>query len=263
MAFGASDGSTALPRGRVAGYLLGVAVLAASLTLLFLSMRAVLDIGGACASGGPYVPSVECPEAVIAFTPLSILSGLAGIALMLWGGSAIPGPWVGLVFLAWPALFLSLGWNFLQYGFFPPGGAEGWVWSWIFCGVLFVLMGGVPLAGAVGAIRDATDGTRAYAGGRVVVRPRPVVPQRPRSAAPAPLGSPPGPRPPGPRPPGSSPAPGSPTSPPLGAGRDPIEGDVVDRLERLAALRRAGDITNDEYERAKAAILATDGGGVG
>jgi hypothetical protein len=30
---------------------------------------------------------------------------------------------------------------------------------------------------------------------------------------------------------------------------------VVDRLERLAALRRRGDITSDEYELAKAQLL--------
>src|SRR5574338_465926 len=145
--------TTDAPLGRVAAYLLGVAVLAASITLLFLSMRAVLDIGGACASGGPYVPRVECPDAVVAMTPLSIFAAFGGIGLMLWGAAAMPGPWSGLVFLAWPALFLSLGWNFLEYGFFPPDGADGWVWSWIFCGVVFVVMGAAPLLFVVGALR--------------------------------------------------------------------------------------------------------------
>jgi hypothetical protein len=116
------------PLARIAVCLVGVAVLAASITILFLSMRAVLDIGGACASGGPYVARVECPDVVVAMTPLSIFAALGGIGLMLWGAAAIPGPWAGLVFLAWPALFQSLGWNFLEYGFFPPAGADGWVW---------------------------------------------------------------------------------------------------------------------------------------
>jgi len=46
----------------------------------------------------------------------------AGIAagLIIWGAAGLPGAWMSLVFLAWPALFLSLGWNFLEYGFFPP-----------------------------------------------------------------------------------------------------------------------------------------------
>ena len=106
-------------------------------------MRAVMDLGGFCASGGPYEIAVECPDAVIATTPLSILGGFLAAGLIIWGAAGLPGAWMSLVFLAWPALFLSLGWNFLEYGFFPPEG--GWVWSWLFCGVLFVLMGAVPL----------------------------------------------------------------------------------------------------------------------
>jgi hypothetical protein len=46
--------------------------------------------------------------------------------------------------LLWPALFISLGWNFLEYGFDPPFG-EGLAWGWLVCGVLFMLMGGIPL----------------------------------------------------------------------------------------------------------------------
>ncbi len=74
---------------------------------------------------------------------------------------------MGLVFLAWPALFLSLGWNFLAYGFFPPEG--GWVWSWLFCGVLFVLMGAVPAhrgRSAWCARVGRRPGVRVGAGGR-------------------------------------------------------------------------------------------------
>lgn len=239
MAFGAGT-EERIPAGRVIAYLLGVAILAGSLTLLFLSMRAVLEIGGACASGGPYVPSVECPDAVVAVTPLSIFAGIGGVLLMLWGGSAIPGPWAGLVVLLWPALFLSLGWNFLEYGFFPPDGAEGWVWSWIFCGVLFVLMGGIPLVLAVGAIRDARAGRRAdadereYAGGRVVLRPRP------GSAAPV-----------------ASAASAAPGASAAGASRSRPT-DLVDRLERLADLRRRGDLSNEEFDAAKRELLRLD-----
>ncbi len=43
----------------VVRYLLGMGGLAFSLTILWLSMRAVMAIGGACVSGGPYVPAVE------------------------------------------------------------------------------------------------------------------------------------------------------------------------------------------------------------
>jgi hypothetical protein len=243
MGFGAAgtgSDEARLPLGAVAIYLVGVAGLAFCITLLWFGMRAVMDLGGFCASGGPYVIAVECPDAVLATTPLSILGGFLAAGLMLWGGAALGGAWISLVFLAWPALFLSLGWNFLEYGFSPPDG--GWVWSWLFCGVLFVLMGGVPLIAVIGAVRDGGDGGRAYASGRVVIRPKPTSPStgdpriayRPERAAP----SDPGPDP-------SEPA----TTEP-----------IVDRLERLAALRRRGDLTSEEYETAKAATLAEASG---
>ena len=207
------------PPLRVAAYLGGVAGLAFCITLLWFGMRAVLDIGGYCASGGPYVISIACPDAVIASTPLSILGGFLAVGLMLWGGAGLGAGWMGLVFLAWPALFLSLGWNFLQYGLFPPDG--GLIWSWIVCGVLFIAMGAIPLWFAIAAFHDGTStDERAYASGRIVVRPRP-----PRSDA---------------MPPPPDVTPDSP---------------IVDRLERLAALRRRGDLTNAEYETAKAATL--------
>ena len=164
-----------LPLARVAGYLLGIAGLAFCIALLWLGMRAVMDLGGFCASGGPYEIAVECPDAVIATTPLSILGGFLAAGLIIWGAAGLPGAWMSLVFLAWPALFLSLGWNFLEYGFFPPEG--GWVWSWLFCGVLFVLMGAVPLVIGIAAFRAEGGGGRAYASGRVVVRPRPSPPE--------------------------------------------------------------------------------------
>ena len=170
-----------LPLGHVVGYLLGIAGLAFCITLLWLGMRAVMDLGGFCASGGPYEIAVECPDAVIATTPLSIFGGLLAVGLIIWGGSSLEGSWAGLAFLAWPALFLSLGWNFLEYGFFPPDG--GWVWSWLFCGVLFVLMGAVPLVVAIAAMREGSGGGRAYASGRVVVRPRPSPPPHPPATA--------------------------------------------------------------------------------
>ena len=223
MTFGAPETTVRLPLAHLAAYLLGGAGLAFCITLLWLGMRAVMDLGGFCASGGPFEIAVECPDAVIATTPLSIIGGLLAVGLMAWGGAALGGGWMSLIFLAWPALFLSLGWNFLEFGFTPPDG--GWVWSWLFCGVLFVLMGAVPLVLGIGLAREGSDGPgRAYASGRAVVRPTP------------------------------------PPSPPPRAPADPGQDEpLVGRLERLAALRRRGDITNEEFETAKAATLAEAG----
>ncbi len=236
MTFGSGVGAPASPpMGRVIGYLLGVAALAACITLLWLGMRAVMDLGGACASGGPYVPRVECPDAVIATTPLSILGAFLAIGLMLWGGAGLGGDWIGLVFLAWPALFLSLGWNFLEFGLSAPDG--GVVWSWLICGVLFVLMGAVPLIVAIGAIRAGDGAGRSYAGGRVYVRPG-----------------------------GSTRAWRTDGSSGTGDevvriqdGTVPPAGDddpVAVRLERLTDLRRRGQLTEGEYAAARAATLS-------
>lgn len=248
MTFGVSDAeSRGVPAFSAVVYLVGVTGLAFCLTLLWFGMRAVLDVGGYCASGGPYEIAVECPDAVIASTPLSILGGVLSVGLMLWGGAGLGAGWMGLVFLAWPALFISLGWNFLQYGFFPPGG--DWVWSWIFCGLVFVLMGAVPLWVAIAAFRDGPDvDERAYASGRVVIRPRASSGERSRVEAepPEPSASPTPP---------SAPGQSAPT-----AAANPSADPLVDRLERLAALRRQGDLTSGEFETAKAATLAEAAG---
>ena len=78
----------------VIGFLLGIAGLAFCIALLWLGMRAVMDLGGFCASGGPYVIAVECPDAVLATTPLSIFGAFLAIGLILWGGAALGGSWI-------------------------------------------------------------------------------------------------------------------------------------------------------------------------
>lgn len=96
-----------------------MAGLTARLVLVFLAMRAVVDIGGYCAEGGPYVIETHCPEGV----PLVLVGGIFGLfafgGLMAWKGSMLGEPYGALVLLAWPALFLSLGWNFLEYSVKP------------------------------------------------------------------------------------------------------------------------------------------------
>ena len=96
-----------------------------ALTIIWLSMRAVLDVGGYCAEGGPYVIAQHCPDGVAWLLPLSIFAGLGSAGLMGWKGAQLGGPYGGLVLLAWPALFISLGWNFLEFAFFPPEGMTG------------------------------------------------------------------------------------------------------------------------------------------
>lgn len=216
-------------------YLLGMGLLACSITTLWLSMRSVMGIGGACASGGPYVPAVECPDAVVLLTPLSIFGGLIAVGLAIWGGASLPGPWAGLVTLAWPALFLSLGWNFLEFGLRPPGGEPGEVvWSWLFCAAVFFVMGGGPLAIAIWGARQAgglggrRTGSGWSTGRRSVVAPRgryevSITDRRAERRAEG-----------------------------RAADADP---DLAGRLERLARLHDAGDLTDAEFAAAKRATL--------
>src|SRR3954467_321966 len=120
----------------------GTAIFIFCLAALYESMRAVMDVGGACASGGAYEIRQACPKGVGWVIPVTIFGMFfAGIFTFLGvfdeGG---PRPYV----FAWSALFLALGWNFLDYGFSPPDNHDT-VWGWVICGIVFVLMGGAPL----------------------------------------------------------------------------------------------------------------------
>ncbi|HEX7941971.1 MAG TPA: hypothetical protein VF488_09210, partial [Gemmatimonadaceae bacterium] len=105
-------------------------------TLLFRTASVVMGLGGSCASGGPYVIEVECPDAVLLFAPLSIV-GLfvaAGIALALARGFGTP-----LILWGWPILFVGLGIDFLLASFVPGGIAN------LVVAIVFIAMGLVPL----------------------------------------------------------------------------------------------------------------------
>jgi hypothetical protein len=142
----------------VAGYLVGIAIGMMSITLLFLGMRAVLDVGGACADGGPYVSAQPCPAGV----PLAMVAAMFGLflaaGLILWFGSRIGGLAPAVVALGWPALFLALGYNFLDYAFNSPDSDGGPVWGWLIPGVLFVAVGLGPVVFAVWGWREARHG---------------------------------------------------------------------------------------------------------
>lgn len=134
----------------------GAAGVAIGLTLLFYGMRSVMEIGGSCASGNvPFEISRPCPDGVAVAMVGGIFGGL--IALGIYAFNVL-GP--NLTLLAWPALFLSLGWNFLEYGVDPPGDG-GLAFGWLIPGVLFIAMGGVPLVFALSTIRSTRATARA------------------------------------------------------------------------------------------------------
>jgi hypothetical protein len=224
----------------VAVYLVGVIALTWAIASVWLGMRAVMDLGGYCASGGAYEIEVQCPGGVSLIMFLAFPIGFLGAGLMVWKGVRLGGGWAGLVGLAWPALFLSLGFNFLQYGVAAPGGG-GIEWGWLIPGVIFVLMGGFPLLGWI-SLRDHTTILPG-------VSPRPTpkdyaeLSRALREAAQlraAREGVPP-------------PAVGT-------ANRVEVAGagapkTLAEGLERLAALHAAGSLTDCEFDDAKRALI--------
>jgi hypothetical protein len=92
----------------ILGILITGGLATASITLLFLSMRAVMDIGGSCGS----VESEQirsCPGNVAGLLPGAIWGGLifTGLYVLVTTKYRVP----SLVSLLWPALFLSLAYN--------------------------------------------------------------------------------------------------------------------------------------------------------
>ena len=198
---------------------LSLAGVACGLTLVYLSMRAVMDVGGFCAEGGPFVIEQHCPQGVPGIMVGGILGGL--VLAFVYVGVAV---WRGIpsfAMLLWPALFLSLGWNFLEYAFDPPGTGGGVVWGWLICGIVFMLMGGLPLLVMLPAtVRGFTHEKKPPRGWPVGMP----LAQMQRVAA---------------------------RVQPSTATRV----GMVDELERLAKLHDRGALTDDEYAAAKARLL--------
>ena len=191
-------------------------------------MRAVMDIGGACAEGGPYVPVQPCPDgaALALFAGAFGLFGAAG--LMIWFGSRLGKGYVTLVFLGWPLLFISLGFNFLQYGLNPPPGDSAPEWGFLIPGVIFWIIGFGPLLFGIWGWRAARSGRASSATVTLNRLSQSVTLPANRVE----LG-------------GSSAADGG--------------GDaVVEELERLSRLHASGSLTDDEFAAAKARILTTE-----
>ena len=215
---------------------IGAAGAACGVTLLFLGMRAVMDVGGYCASGGPYVIATPCPKGIPLIMIGSVWGGL--IFAGIWAWRAVKARVHSLVLLLWPALFLSLGWNFLYYGLNPPDGISGASAGWLFCAVLFFVMGGVPLLPAVfSAVHWVRNGTghpdhdwRSRFGIGSVSSAMASMPSVMESISSA-----------------------------MANARTPHP-DLVSELERLEALRRSGALSDEEYQRAKTSVIGREAG---
>ncbi len=128
---------------RLLGSLIGIAGVAFGLTVTSQSMRAVQKVGGSCASGNTaFQPRVACPKGIGGTFPLGIIGGLVFLAVFAFFTTDNGRK---LALLAWSALFLLLGWNFLDFAVIHPNGGNGVSAGFLVCAVIFIIMGAVPL----------------------------------------------------------------------------------------------------------------------
>ena len=121
------------------------------LTWAFLAMRAVMQVGGACADGGPYVSAQPCPDGAVLIAvamPVMMISAMVGTL------AAVPLQAPNLLIPMWGVLFCSLGWNFLEFAF---SSGDGIVWGWLVCGVLFEAMGLPAIWAIFQGVREMVD----------------------------------------------------------------------------------------------------------
>ncbi len=222
-------------------FLVSIAGIVAAMTILYRSMRSVMAVGGSCGSGGPFVIRVECPDGIPVLMNIAVWGGLILFFVAMAAIVKLRAP--NLLWLLWPALFLSLGFNFIQFGLDPPGGQDP-VGGWIVCGVLFGLMGGVPLLiGLPIMFRGKRRRTARLADRALELSTRFRNATTPPNVIVSSSGA------------NRSAANWSAPSRSQGSANS----NIVAALERLAALHRSGSLTDTEYQAAKDAVLG--GGG--
>jgi len=131
-----------------AATVVAVLVLTVCLTWSYYSMRAVMNVGGACADGGPYVSAQPCPDGAVLIAiavPVMMLTAMFGSGIAMSVGAP------NLLVPMWGVLFASLGWNFLEYAFKGPDT----VWGWLVCGVMFELMAAPAVFAMLVALKNA------------------------------------------------------------------------------------------------------------
>lgn len=148
-----SLGRPAPTRGELLGGAVAMMLTATGITLMYLSMRAVMGVGGSCAEGGPYQIAVHCPDGSAGGMILGIFIMLGGWFLGARFGEKVGGFWASMPVLGWAGLFISLGWNFLDEGINNGQGIDP---TGLFLGLMFWAMGFVPLIGVLLAARNGS-----------------------------------------------------------------------------------------------------------
>lgn len=220
-------------RGTQAGLALTLAVL--GLTWLNRVTASVLTVGGSCGSGGAYEIATPCPSGAW-MAPVGLFVGLVGLGFYLLRR---PAGSPQLLILAWPALFGSLGVQFLRAATAESGAYGFWL-----CGIVFLVMAAAPLLlvmGEPGAMMQLLVGDGRAEPEGIEDQPRGIAGfeadgtvSRDRDLSPVDIG-------------GSGPASGDVD------GED--GGDLSESLDRLSRLHRQGDLSDAEFAEAKQKVL--------
>ena len=141
--------------------IIGAGAFAACLRSVLAGMRDVMvNDGGSCGDGGPYVIEKQCSIGDIRLLLVGIIGGLIAVAVYAGGTSRISrsAPSAGL--LAWVAAFGALGWNFVSLVINPPAG-QGRSVGYLISGVVFLALAVGGLAPLVyGLIGDLRQGNQ-------------------------------------------------------------------------------------------------------
>lgn len=226
-------------KGTQAAFALALVVM--GLTWLNLVASSVMSVGGSCSSGGPYVSASPCPGGAW-MAPVGLFVALAGLGLyLLWRPSGSP----QLALFAWPALFGSLGVQFLR-----AAAAETGAYGWWLCGVVFLLMAVAPVALVV--VGDRAGLRRAVLGDGLAERERTDEVEVPRIARFAPDGSV---NRLGPLGPVNGNGTGNGNGNGVSSGPAPDGEDLAESLSRLSRLHRDGELSDAEFADAKQQVL--------
>ena len=160
-----------------------------------------------------------------------------------------------LLLLSWSALFLSLGWNFLDYGFgiTTNNGING---GFLVCGVLFIIMGAVPLIWTLPRLWRLITGHPDPDDAPSTSTPPAFMGMTSVQFAPPPSTTPPSTTPPPTWTAGSSVRMAAPPTTTATAPTPTGSKDLASELERLASLHRRRELTDTEYEAAKRQAIA-------
>ncbi|MBI5232524.1 MAG: hypothetical protein HY876_10230 [Coriobacteriales bacterium] len=128
---------TGLRLGSWVGAVVGAFGMAASVTVLIFSNRALMEQGGFAASGGPYEIAHPVPEGSwvwpVAFVGVWLFTGMQYVFANRIDGYR-------LAYAMWCVLWSGVGGYSLWYGFNPPVGSAP-AWGWIVMGGVFLLVG--------------------------------------------------------------------------------------------------------------------------